>query len=479
MKTRSVKRNALLNIIKQICAIIFPMITFPYAFRVLGVNNYGKYTFSWNVVNYISYLAAAGILRYAVRECARVRDDKDKLSKLINELYSINIITTAMSFLILFALLIFVDHFHDYAPFILVLSVSVLFTTIGTDWINSAFEDYFFITIRYIIAQTVALGLLFVLVRNRDDILGYSIVSVTGVIIANFFNYFHIRKNLGIKPKFLISKDMKKHIKPIMYFFACSIATFIYINSDISIIKLFFPYDDSHNGLYGAATRFYQLIKEMINAAFVVIIPRISNDLVNDKEKANSKLSKVLNFTILLTVPCSVGLFMVREDLIMIFSGAEFAGATTALGILAFSLAPALLANFYINIVMIPFKMEKKVTIATLISAAVNIGLNFVLIPLYAENAAAFTTLLAETSLALMGLYYARKIKIGNVSKSLVTALTGSGLIFVICFSINNLIKNRVFNFVLDVVLSGIAYVVVFAIFYNKDIKEFLKKRKR
>ena len=141
MKTRSVKRNALLNIIKQICAIIFPMITFPYAFRVLGVNNYGKYTFSWNVVNYISYLAAAGILRYAVRECARVRDEKDKLSKLINELYSINIITTAISFLILFALLIFVDHFHDYAPFILVLSVSVLFTTIGTDWINSAFED--------------------------------------------------------------------------------------------------------------------------------------------------------------------------------------------------------------------------------------------------------------------------------------------------------------------------------------------------
>ena len=52
-------------------------------------------------------------------------------------------------------------------------------------------------------------------------------------------------------------------------------------------------------------------------------------------------------------------------------------------------------------------------------------------------------------------------------------------MIFVICFSINNLIKNRVFNFVLDVVLSGIAYVVVFAIFYNKDIKEFLKKRKR
>ena len=66
-KKRSVKKNAILSVIKQLFSIIFPMITFPYATRILGVENYGKYTFSVSIVNYISYIAAAGILRYAVR----------------------------------------------------------------------------------------------------------------------------------------------------------------------------------------------------------------------------------------------------------------------------------------------------------------------------------------------------------------------------------------------------------------------------
>jgi O-antigen/teichoic acid export membrane protein len=50
-KNRSVKFNAFLNVIKELMSIIFPMITFPYATRVLGLDNYGKYTFSASIVN--------------------------------------------------------------------------------------------------------------------------------------------------------------------------------------------------------------------------------------------------------------------------------------------------------------------------------------------------------------------------------------------------------------------------------------------
>ena len=67
-KEKSIKVNAFLSVLKQLFSIIFPMITFPYATRVLGATNYGKYTFSLSIVNYISYIAAAGILRYAIRQ---------------------------------------------------------------------------------------------------------------------------------------------------------------------------------------------------------------------------------------------------------------------------------------------------------------------------------------------------------------------------------------------------------------------------
>ena len=60
-KTKSVGINAFLNIIKQCCAIIFPLITFPYASRVLEVENYGKVSFGTSIIGYFTLLAGLGI----------------------------------------------------------------------------------------------------------------------------------------------------------------------------------------------------------------------------------------------------------------------------------------------------------------------------------------------------------------------------------------------------------------------------------
>ena len=477
-KKKSVKKNAILSVIKQLFSIIFPMITFPYATRILGVVNYGKYTFSVSVVNYISYIAAAGILRYAVRECAKVRDDEKKLHKIINEIYTINISTTAVAYFILFALLAFVPMLREYVPWIMLISLSVLFTTIGTDWINSAFEDYFFITIRYILSQIVALFFLFILVRNQDDITQYVIVSILGGVLANILNVVHIRKTLGIIPHLMYSRQLITHIKPILYLFASTVATVIYINSDVTILRIYA--DDVSVGYYGVSTQFYQLVKQLINAAFIVVIPRISNELTKDKNLAFNRYNKILAITILLIIPCATGLFMIRNSLVLLFSGEEYLKATSSLAILAVALIPAMTANFFINIVMIPLGMEKKVMIATIVSALVNIGLNFLLIPRFAENAAAFTTLIAEISMTVIALFYCRDIKLSSILKPIITGIVGSGGIIFACSILNQIVNNHFFNVVLCVTVSGILYSVVMLIFYQTEvmsaIRSILKK---
>lgn len=472
-KKRSVKKNAILSVIKQLFSIIFPMITFPYATRILGVENYGKYTFSVSIVNYISYIAAAGILRYAVRECARVRDDKKKLHRLVNEIYTINISTTIVAYLILFALLAFVPMLREYVLWIMLISLSVLFTTIGTDWINSAFEDYFFITIRYILSQMVALSLLFLLVRNQDDITQYVIVSIFGGILANILNVLHIRRTLKIVPRLIYSKQLLNHIKPILYLFASTIATVIYINSDVTLLRIYA--DDASVGYYGVSTQFYQLVKQLINAAFIVIIPRISNELAKDKSLAYSRYNKILTVTILVMIPCATGLFMIRNNLILLFSGEEYLKATSSLAILAVSLIPAMTANFFINIVMIPLGMEKKVMIATITSGIVNIGLNFVLIPIFAENAAAFTTLIAEISMILIAMFYCRSMKFRSVIKAIVTGIVGAGIIVLVCFLLNSIISNYFANIVLCITISSMFYGVVILIFYREKVMSIIR----
>lgn len=480
-KTPSIKVNAILSVAKQICAIVFPMITFPYATRILGVENYGKINFSSSIVEYVSLIAAAGISRYAIRECARVRDDKDKLTNVINELFSINIVSTIIAYVFLIILFMAWPKLRNYTSIILVQTLSVIFTTLGTDWVNSAMEDYFFITVRYIICQVIAIIMMFILVRSKSDYVAYALTGVIGTVLANLMNIFHIRRELGIIPRFIVSKGVLKRVKPVVYMFICSIASTIYINSDITILNIFT--NDKVVGYYSVSTRFYNMVKQIVNAAFIVVIPRISNFIAIDNATeegasnlASNKLSELLNITILFAFPLAVGLFMISKNLILLFSGNAYLPATSSLKILAIAIIPATMANFYVNIVMIPYMMDKKVMIETVISALVNIILNVFLIPYFKADAAAFTTLIAEFTMVIMGIIYTRNTIQTKIIKPLLTTIVGCTFIMLICKCVNTFVMNSFINICLCVIASGLIYAVVIMIVYKNEVYSLLKR---
>ena len=113
------------------------MITFPYASRILGAGNYGKVSFGLSIISYLSLIAALGIANYSIREGARIRNDIDSLQKFVSQIFTLNLLSTLVGYLILICLLFFWDALDSYVLLILVQSVTVLFTTLGVDWINS------------------------------------------------------------------------------------------------------------------------------------------------------------------------------------------------------------------------------------------------------------------------------------------------------------------------------------------------------
>ena len=70
MSEKSIKVNSILNVIKTISSIIFPLITFPYISRVLQPENVGNVNFGSSFVSYFSLIASLGITTYAIRECS-------------------------------------------------------------------------------------------------------------------------------------------------------------------------------------------------------------------------------------------------------------------------------------------------------------------------------------------------------------------------------------------------------------------------
>ena len=96
-KNKSLGVNAAINALRAGLSIIFPLITYPYAIRVLHAEGIGKVNFASSIVSYFSLFASLGFSNYAVREGAKVRDDKEKFSRFASEILLLNTISTAIS----------------------------------------------------------------------------------------------------------------------------------------------------------------------------------------------------------------------------------------------------------------------------------------------------------------------------------------------------------------------------------------------
>ena len=76
----SIKRNFLYSSFLTVANYIFPLLTFPYVSRVLGVEAIGKYNFTDNIIQIFIIVSMLGIETIGVREIAQNKTDQDKLN---------------------------------------------------------------------------------------------------------------------------------------------------------------------------------------------------------------------------------------------------------------------------------------------------------------------------------------------------------------------------------------------------------------
>ena len=86
-----------MNSLLTMSQFIFPLITFPYVSRVLLVTGTGKVSFATSLISYFTMFAQLGIPTYGIRACAKVRDDREELTRVTQELLIINLITMVLA----------------------------------------------------------------------------------------------------------------------------------------------------------------------------------------------------------------------------------------------------------------------------------------------------------------------------------------------------------------------------------------------
>ena len=117
---------------------IFPLITFPYVSRILLPEGTGKVSFATSLISYFSMFAQLGIPTYGIRACAKVRDNRKELTRTAQELLIINLIMSAISYVVLFLAIAFVPRLQSEKTLYVIVSFTIILTSIGMEWLYKA-----------------------------------------------------------------------------------------------------------------------------------------------------------------------------------------------------------------------------------------------------------------------------------------------------------------------------------------------------
>ena len=480
MKKSSLGVNAFLNGLRSVLNLFFPLITFPYVSRVLSVSGIGVYNFSNTYVNYFILIAGLGIATYAVREGARYREDKAKINKFASQVFSLNMIATVIAYFLLFASLVIFKKLHNYVSCILIFSLQILFTTLGTEWIYTIYEDYTYITIRSILFKIISIVLLFLLVRKPEDYLIYAAITVLSAVGSNLLNFVHARNFVHIK--ITIKTNWRYHLKPILVIFASAIAVTIYVSSDTTILGLL--KNDYAVGIYSTSVKIYQMAQGLLSALLMVTIPRLAF-LWGQRRvgEYNQVLSKVVDSLGVLVLPAAVGLIMLSREVILIIASEKYLPSVNSLRIISWAIIFSIFSWIFSDCVLIPVKREGLVLRNTIITAIENIILNFILIPFMSYDGTSLSTVIAEFTVMIMNGYSCRDIIKPvifkkDTLKNLLDSIIGCVGIVVVCllcdYGFNSLILKTIFS----VALSVIMYAAILVLLGNKNAYSILDRAK-
>lgn len=474
--------NALMNMIKSVVSMLFPLIIFPYVSRILSVENIGKVNYASSVVSYFALFAMLGIPVYATREGARIRENKTKLNSFVSEVFTLNVLAAILSLVALILLVRFSDSFNDYKILLMIYVLQIPLTVIGTDWINSIFEDYFYITVRTLLFQLIGLILIFCFVRNQGDYNKYALCLVVTSYGAGILNAFHTRKYC--RKQIIFNRKIIEHIKPIVVLFATNLAALIYTSADTTMLGLMTT--DYNVGIYTTAAKVYGIFKQLAFAVVIVCLPRFSFIVANESREQYERMANILfKVVFTLAVPLATGIFFLSRAIVEILSGKEFLTAVYPLKLLSVAILFAILAYFVMQLILLPNKKDSIILKATAVSGIFNIVANYFLIMQYAENAAAFTTVISELMVFIITWFAGRKlIKLELGIKNTISVIIASILMGSILYWINSIKMNAIGTLLAGFILGTIIYLLMLIVMKNEvaikglaKVKAILKRK--
>lgn len=383
-----------------------------FVIRRLGAGEFGQYMAIGAFGELFLFVADLGLAPYAVREFARFRDMPDALER-AQRLFG-NLLWLRIVLAIVAGVSTVIAGIVTQRPLEVILALTIngaflwVYGIQGTSEVTlSGFER-----IDLAAGAKVLNQLIFVVAGGAALFLG---AGYFGLIGANLLGGIAMAvvcwrgvKRLGVKPSPPEWSAWPRLIRAALPFGIVTFALGLSYRFDTVLLSIL--QGDEATGHYRAA---YNLIFTLVvfsNVVNTALYPSLTRQAATNPEKLAGHTSRILRYLMALALPMATGAFLLARPLVdALYNAQQYADSVVALEILIWTL-PFMYASELLGYVVLITNREKLVARAVVVSTALNVIMNLILVPRFGLYAASAMTVATEVILVGQHLWNLRPL---------------------------------------------------------------------
>lgn len=397
-------QNTVANIVGRGLALVFSTLTAALLARYLGSEKLGEYGAIYAYLGLFSWIATFGFEPVIVREASR---DRKSASDLVRTAITLSVFMSVGAVVVAVLLAPWSGYGGRIRSLLILAGLeyvlnplrlpAVIFRIDMRQWYGSTIN-----VVRQGVWLAIIIGLWFLRAPLSYVICG----RVLAALIESTLIWIYGRRLLAAKGRFLRDRAWMifSHSLPIAF---TGFLAMIYMRIDQ--VMLHKMTTDSVLGQYVAAVRVSELF-EMLPSALMFTLAPVLAVTVADPQKFRGYTDRVFRYFMLLAAGMCVFMTLGARIIVRVLYGKQFLPAAPLLAVLIWSEIAVFFATVTLN-VMISRHQQSLLPIPTLAGAAINIGLNLVLIPRYSAMGAAWATLISYSAAWMVVLLFFKQTR--------------------------------------------------------------------
>ncbi len=377
---------------------VLALAVLPYLVRVLGMEKFGLVAFAQSFAQYFTLFTDYGFNFTATRAIARNGDDNEAVSRIFSTVLLVKLILMILGVLIMTLAVVAVPRLREHSIFFFVAYVAVVGNVLFPTWYFQGTEQMRFISGIVSLARVLgAVALLLAVHRPSDALLALGIQS-GALLVSGILGLGTALRMCAIHFVRPTRKEVACAFTEGWSLFISTAAVSLYSNTNVFLVGLLCG--NVPAGYFSSVEKLIRSAQGLIAPINQAIFPHVNALAKRSREAALQFNARVLAWTGITTLVCSVGLLLAAHTIVLVLFGPTAEGTVPVLRWMAF--LPFLIAVSSVlgSQTMVPFGLDRQFSRILIFSGAFNLCLGVVLIRLFAASGAGISVLATETLVA-------------------------------------------------------------------------------